>query len=437
MTASSRRHWYVAVPRSPLVFRRGLPFGAWDGGGGADGLTSPRPSTVAGAVRAAWADATHHFDEDRSPARHQQLRSGLEVAALLATAAANGQIDPLFAVPQDALLTEQPDGSRVYVRLRPCPPDPAVGGCDLPHGLWPVEEPSDTEDSVVADDGAACWGSIGMWNWLAGGVDAPREAACEPRRGFSPDVRTHAPVDHARRKGMDHALHQSMRLDGQPAGWDRPHDRGADHDQVVLAVSVIGRHDTLDAARIDGVVRRLGADGPSARYRRINEGDGSSTQAATGQELAAHPLSWVGSGPGAMPDALAQALAALKSGDMVRLVLATPALFAAGWYPAFLKEQPDGCLAGNLGPHIGVTLRGVALERWDAVVSRPMLNDPRVRPDGATAIRRLVPAGAVYWLELHGDAPGAEVWKQLWMRPVADDEQDRLDGWGLSLLGPA
>ena len=65
--------------------------------------------------------------------------------------------------------------------------------------------------------------------------------------------------------------------------------------------------------------------------------------------------------------------------------------------------------------------RWQALSGWDLMARKPR------------AVRRLVPAGAVYWFEIvQGDA---EAIARLWLAPLADREQDRLDGFGLALPG--
>jgi CRISPR-associated protein Cmr3 len=53
---------------------------------------------------------------------------------------------------------------------------------------------------------------------------------------------------------------------------------------------------------------------------------------------------------------------------------------------------------------------------------------------GPKAIRRLVPAGSVYFFEvLSGDA--GDLAKNLWLRSVSDEDQDRRDGFGLAVWG--
>ena len=53
---------------------------------------------------------------------------------------------------------------------------------------------------------------------------------------------------------------------------------------------------------------------------------------------------------------------------------------------------------------------------------------------GPKRVRRLVPAGSVYFFKI---VPGsaAELLDKLWLHSVADDDQDRRDGFGLALWG--
>lgn len=50
--------------------------------------------------------------------------------------------------------------------------------------------------------------------------------------------------------------------------------------------------------------------------------------------------------------------------------------------------------------------------------------------------RRLAPAGTVFFLELSGSDEAISKWVQTtWMSCVSDEEQDRLDGFGLAVIG--
>ncbi|PIV26970.1 MAG: CRISPR-associated protein Cmr3, partial [Anaerolineae bacterium CG03_land_8_20_14_0_80_58_20] len=49
--------------------------------------------------------------------------------------------------------------------------------------------------------------------------------------------------------------------------------------------------------------------------------------------------------------------------------------------------------------------------------------------------RRLVPAGSVYFLNLKGVADIEAFVNAVWLQAISDDDQSRLDGFGLALLG--
>jgi len=49
--------------------------------------------------------------------------------------------------------------------------------------------------------------------------------------------------------------------------------------------------------------------------------------------------------------------------------------------------------------------------------------------------RRLVPAGSVYFLNLEGVADIEAFVNAVWLQAISDDDQSRLDGFGLALLG--
>jgi CRISPR-associated protein Cmr3 len=51
--------------------------------------------------------------------------------------------------------------------------------------------------------------------------------------------------------------------------------------------------------------------------------------------------------------------------------------------------------------------------------------------------RRAAPAGSVYWLDLHDGVRAEDLVREVWMNCVSDDEQDRLDGFGVAVVGVA
>jgi CRISPR-associated protein Cmr3 len=102
-----------------------------------------------------------------------------------------------------------------------------------------------------------------------------------------------------------------------------------------------------------------------------------------------------------------------------RVVLVTPAAFRRGYLP------DERSLAG--APVVAVACaRPLVVSGWDLERRRP-------KPT-----RRLVPAGSVYFVEFPRDWGDREVaaWlRRLWFQNVSDDEQDRLDGYGLATVG--
>ena len=80
------------------------------------------------------------------------------------------------------------------------------------------------------------------------------------------------------------------------------------------------------------------------------------------------------------------------------------------------------------GSSVKLKLMGVSNQRWKAVSGWSL-----AAPRGPKAIRRMVPAGSVYFFKVvSGDA--SELSK-CWLQSVSDGDQERLDGFGLALWG--
>ncbi|MCK5799193.1 MAG: hypothetical protein KAI47_18500, partial [Deltaproteobacteria bacterium] len=98
-----------------------------------------------------------------------------------------------------------------------------------------------------------------------------------------------------------------------------------------------------------------------------------------------------------------------------------PAIFTQGWHPSWLLESRDGVvlhLSAAAVPRPGV------VSGWDFAKRSP-------KPT-----RRLVPSGSVYFVRIEGDDASIGRWiDKLWWQPVSDNSQDRLNGFGLCVLG--
>ncbi|MFB3764601.1 MAG: type III-B CRISPR module-associated Cmr3 family protein [Methanotrichaceae archaeon] len=127
-------------------------------------------------------------------------------------------------------------------------------------------------------------------------------------------------------------------------------------------------------------------------------------------------------------------LASKFTGNKVRMVLATPAIFSDGWKPGWLKgwpEDEEGKAPDYWPKGLMLKLVSACTERWKPISGWSLEKDRR----GPKPIRRLVPAGSVYFFEIEGDMDAATLAKSLWLRSVCDNKQDRRDGFGLALWG--
>lgn len=116
---------------------------------------------------------------------------------------------------------------------------------------------------------------------------------------------------------------------------------------------------------------------------------------------------------------------ALAKTNLVRMVLATPALFKDGWKPGWIRDDGTGELAD-----IRLKLMGACVERW-----KPISGWSYEKPRGPKPGLRLAPAGSVYFFQVDGNA---SVLADQWLRPVSDfaeDGQSQRDGFGLALWG--
>ncbi|WP_048151089.1 type III-B CRISPR module-associated protein Cmr3 [Methanolacinia paynteri] len=126
---------------------------------------------------------------------------------------------------------------------------------------------------------------------------------------------------------------------------------------------------------------------------------------------------------------------ALEGKKYARMILATPAVFSNGWLPGWLDKEtlcgtPPG-LPENIEQKFTLTLKSACVGRW-----KP-LSGWDLQKKGPKPIRRLVPAGSVYFFEVTTGDP-KDIAEKLWLRPVSDtidDQNYSTDGFGLALWG--
>ena len=141
-----------------------------------------------------------------------------------------------------------------------------------------------------------------------------------------------------------------------------------------------------------------------------------------------------------IPSKLLETLSKEPKPKRIRLVLATPAIFTQGWLPGWLKRSGEYLEGRPPGAPENLRLRLVSacVDRWRPISGWSLEADSRGRR-GPKAIRRLVPAGSVYFFKVE-DGDAGKLAEKLWLEPVSDESQDRLDqdrrdGFGLALWG--
>ncbi|WP_411347753.1 type III-B CRISPR module-associated Cmr3 family protein [Paenibacillus sp. WLX2291] len=127
----------------------------------------------------------------------------------------------------------------------------------------------------------------------------------------------------------------------------------------------------------------------------------------------------------------------LKNSTYLRLILATPAYFTKGWKPGWLNEElQSGDHLKRWAPGLELRLRWACLPRWQPVSGYATANGNQEK-----SIRRMVPAGSVYFFEVitGQDQVGTFV-RNTWLKPISDgnrrgEAHDAEDGYGLALWG--
>ena len=115
----------------------------------------------------------------------------------------------------------------------------------------------------------------------------------------------------------------------------------------------------------------------------------------------------------------------------IRMVLATPAIFSKGWMPGWLNSETlEGTPPGAKDDQ-KLTLISACTDRWKPISGW----SAEAKSRGPKAIRRIVPAGSVYFFRAENAEDASDLAKSHWMQSVCDTEQDCKDGFGLAVWG--
>jgi CRISPR-associated protein Cmr3 len=405
------------TPHDPLIARDGRPFGARQGNR-MRSLTWPLPSVVAGSLRSALVKSNPNWDFTKK-APIEIMRC--DVAGVFP---AVGQ-ELYLPAPLDAVAEPNPNGQSLKTVHRLAPGSTRDSeSCDLPNCLRPVLLPDGVEDFKPAKL-PTWWPVKQLKKWLLG-------KAVIPDHTFLMDpiaeTRDHVCIDPQTGAAMESLIFTStgLNLTHLPK-FDIPASEPRNKRLMPISLSTrvtIAQGDCATAVEQINLLSSLGGE------RRLIHW----------QKVVSEPPDWK------CPQEIREALKSkpLKPSGGIRMVLASPAIFKHGWLPGWLD---NGTLQGKPPCGDGVELKLVAacVPRWKAVSGWAMQkHEPRagespapvvpVNGPGPKAIRRMVPAGAVYFFELvSGNAEPLAT--NGWLKPVSDLPADRRDGFGLAVWG--
>lgn len=380
---------YNMLPKAPLLFRDGRPFGA-DAAYIAETLPFPLPSTVAGAFRTAYGD-THEVDFAKSA--EELLKVDVAGPLMTQVDTRGGTKKVLVPAPADALCLNEDEG-KIYYRLSPMALSDDTEGMDLPDNLCPIV-PTTKSKSKPASAAPAYWHLDRMVDWLSNDTILKVKAERAGVERLPIEVRTHLGVDRKTLTAEHGRLFETSGLDfGEQKFSGKKNNGWCSHHYGLLV------HST---AELNSTYRTLGGE---SRLACIERDD----------------TLWP-----ACPEKLKKELCSSRG---IRLQLVTPAIFDHGWKPGWLDDNLTGVLPG-VGD-LRVKLRAAAVPRWQAVSGWDMrLKANGKKQRGPKAVRRMVPAGAVYWFEvLSGSLSAAGA---IWLKSISDQQAN--DGFGLAVPG--
>lgn len=278
----------------------------------------------------------------------------------------------MVPAPADALLLE-PDGRPRLYRLRPLALRDGMG-VNLPQGLHPVGIPGlEARGKPLSLPRFWYWPRFASWLLRPEDVLADEDLGHD---GPTHEVRTHVSI-----------------------GDTRTAQEGMLFETSGLEFVRLGKG--LSSARRLALVvwseERLGGLQPLGGERRLAR--------------------WAAEGP-AKPRPPQGLLGRLLRDRAARVILLTPSAFERAFLPR------DGTVRRAQVEAV-VMSRPVVVSGWDLQLGRP-------KPS-----RRLVPAGSVYFVRFPGwgEQRIAGWLGEVWMENLADEPQDRLDGYGLAAVG--
>lgn len=385
---------WLILPRDPVIVRDGRPFGP-DPGARAESLPFPFPSTIAGAVRERHGEKRGGFGTDGvTPDAVRKLPVQGPFLVQFTTDGTTDADQLLLPTPHDSLLLQKPDAKTSYrCWLRPL----AVGGdvrSDLDgfsDTLWYVG-PNKPEKAKPFAKAPTFWWWPVYRTWLENPSDGAVDDAGLGIRGLTKDSRVHVRIAPESRTAVEGFLFQTsgVEFSRRTRGTMQSSSEWALADTVSLGLFV------TTTAEMDEGLGSLGGERRTVFWKSTTAID--------------------------LPACSEPIKESIRRDQSCRMILVTPGVFEGGWKPLL-----DWLAISDLQINVkgAVVSRYDVVSGWDYAVKRPK------------ATRRLAPAGAVYYLSLAGSSTEAidRFIQKVWLQPVSDAAQDRLDGFGIALLG--
>lgn len=365
-------------PRDPVIFRDGKPFTL---GLPARSTAWPMPSAVIGAIRTRLGRLTT-YDKDTV----KQLRLIEHFGPFLAAPEGDGYA-LAFPTPADVVAFREDDG-----RLELCPIRPEKvsdgEGTDL-RDVAPLMGAKDEKPEELTP----FWTGAETLAWLA---KRDHEPLVREKAGLGLGPRPRQRRTHVKIEAATQAAEKSMLFTTEGLEFS-DHERVRDGDDWIF---------TEPRPRICSRIRYDDGEAwAELEFERLAPMGGERRLAYWLEENVEWP----------------EAPESLKDEKLVRLQLVTPGCFEHGWKPGWLANgRPPGTEDLVVSLVAAAVPRAVPLSGWD--LTKPGKNAQK-------ATRFLAPAGSVYFCSVEGDP------RQLWMRSISDDGQDRRDGFGLVLCG--
>lgn len=396
---------WIIEPHGSFIARDGRPFGLI-AGVRATSLPFPFPSTTTGGVRTREGlDAYGVFDVGKIEA----VKSlGVSGALLVELDDDSRVVDWFLPAPADALLLDAADKNSDKAIARRLLPQQLPRGSmsNMPGSLSPLylarvkDESGGEHYDKNKPHGSAprFWKWAKFEDWLTNPADFPIESLYDFGIGSLPqDERSHVGIERDTQASEQGSLFQTRGLE-----FTRQKQKKDDGSSKLATATRLALAVRTDATNIKSGIASLGGERRLVSWRAF--------QGAV--DLLAMPC----------PQVIIESLIVTKA---CRVVLLTPAHFDQGWRPRWMVDNKAG-----LENELMIELRAAGMNRYQ-VVSGWNFEVPGPKPT-----RRLVPAGAVFFLKLQGTGAEIEAWaRAVWMGCVSDDLPSRKDGFGLAALG--